>query len=107
MSKNDSNIVTCRACLLTIPPNFPRSVPFDQPAPHNSGCIFPRKAVVKPPEVFDGHQFNAGELEGAGRYQSFESFYGHLVQAPGHLVKTGRPIRLKRGPPTDKRSLAE
>ena len=83
------------------------SCSFDQTAAHNGCCKFAREAVVKTSQLLDRYKFEAGELKGAARYQPLELRYSHFVQAPGDLAESRGPIRLKRGPPTDKGLLAE
>ena len=53
--------------------------PFDQTAAHNRCYKFLREAVVKTSKLLDGDQFEASELEGAGRYQLLKLRYSQSL----------------------------
>jgi hypothetical protein len=84
-----------------------RSGAFDETAAYGGGCKFASVAVVKTPELLDGHEFEAGEFEGAPRDELFEFCYGDLVEASGHFAESCCPIGLESGAPTDQGLLAE
>ena len=68
------------------------SCSFDQAAAHHRCCKFASETVVKTSKLLDGYKFEADELEGAAGHQLLELRYSHLVQTPGHLAESGRPI---------------